>query len=354
MSKEATKTPAITAVKFTKSGILAIYDNGHKQRIGDPVNVIALAAGIQDKLAYTVLKLQDRDGSWRTAIVRSSLLTAKTMDFRTELTDQYHYRLPNKNYVGLVIDALAARNQERRIAVTMVPGWHGPDHYVFPYETIKPDGDDWRCLLAETPNVHLGRFRRSGKLGQWKRGVARYCCLSSRLRLAVGAAFVAPILRMLTLDTFGLYFVGTTSSGKTLCLRVAGSVPGFNSESGPTSWDGTPTGFEQLALGTRDSIMLLDDIDNIAGDKNKRAEFVTLTTLRLSKNRPKLRAGHYVQAHGVNSDHRGIVISSGEDVLIEARQVRGQDVRMIHIPACVSNLDDIFDSSVGCNNRRGP
>jgi hypothetical protein len=37
-------------------------------------------------------------------------------------------------------------------------------------------------------------------------------------------------------------------------------------------------------------------------------------------------------------------MSSGEDILIEARHVRGQDVRMIHIPACISDFDDIFDA----------
>src|SRR5262249_41426108 len=42
-------------------------------------------------------------------------------------------------------------------------------------------------------------------------------------------------------------------------------------------------------------------------------------------------------------------LSSGEDILIEARRVRGQDVRMIHIPACVSDFDDIFDGNKACD-----
>ena len=37
-------------------------------------------------------------------------------------------------------------------------------------------------------------------------------------------------------------------------------------------------------------------------------------------------------------------MSSGEDILIEPRRPRGQDVRMIHIPACISDFDDIFDA----------
>jgi hypothetical protein len=37
-------------------------------------------------------------------------------------------------------------------------------------------------------------------------------------------------------------------------------------------------------------------------------------------------------------------MSSGEDVLIEGRRVRGQDVRLIHMPAAISDLQDIFDA----------
>jgi putative DNA primase/helicase len=343
----STKRPTITSVKFLKEGIRVVYDDGQEIQVGDPINVTALGTGIQDGAAYTVIKFKDRDARWRTAAVRSSLLTAKTNEFTAELTDR-HYRWPNRKYVSFVIDELAAKNPKKRIAITMVPGWHG-SRYVHPHEVIKRDGDDWECLLADNPNVRLGEFISRGTLEEWKNGVARYCHLSSRLCLAVGAPFTAPILRRVHLDTFGIHFVGGTSSGKTLCLRVGGSVPGFNSEAGPTSWDGTHTGFEQLALGTRDNLMSMDDTDAIEGDPKKKAEFVKLSIFKLSKNQQKLRAGHYARANSVNSDSRNIIMSSGEDVLIEGRRVRGQDVRLIHMPAEISDLQDIFDADNASN-----
>jgi uncharacterized protein (DUF927 family) len=111
--------------------------------------------------------------------------------------------------------------------------------------------------------------------------------------LAMGAAFAAPILRKVNLDTFGFYFVGKTSKGKTLCLKVAGSVAGLNAEGGPTSWDGTPTGFQHLALGHRDNVMPLDDTSAIEGDAKKRREFAKLTIFSLAKNKQKIRSGQY-------------------------------------------------------------
>ena len=243
-----------------------------------------------------------------------------------------------------MIDALAAKNPKHRICITAVPGWQG-NRYAHPREIIKANGDDWDCLFADNPNVHLGEFCCSGTLDEWKKKVALHCRLSSRLRLAVGAPFAATILRRINVDTFGFHFVGDTSSGKTLSLRVASSVPGFNSEAGVTSWDGTPTGFEQLALGRRDNLLPLDETGLIAGDDKAVAKFAQLTTFRLSSNGRKTRAGHYSRRHVVDSDTRNIALSSGEDVLPVAGQIRGQDVRLIQIPACVSDFRDIFDAN---------
>jgi hypothetical protein len=115
----------IPSVIFRKAGIFIRYGDGEEQRIGDPIRVLALGQGLQDKLAYTVLELQDRDKRWRKAVVRSSLLTARTTDFKEELTDVYNYRLPIRKYAALVIDELATKNPERRIHITAVPGWQG-------------------------------------------------------------------------------------------------------------------------------------------------------------------------------------------------------------------------------------
>ena len=174
--------------------------------------------------------------------------------------------------------------------------------------------------------------------------VARYCRLSSRLRLAVGVAFAANIFHRLSIETFGFHFVGTTSSGKTLCLRVAGSVPGFNSEAGVTTWDGTPTGLEQLALGRRHNVLPLDETGVIDGDERKTANFLRLSAYRLAKSRQRHRAGGYARKYTVDSELRNIVLSTGEDVLQVGRRLSGQDVRFIQIPACVSDHDDIFDA----------
>ena len=339
-----TKHCNINSVSFKKNGVFFHYDDDEAQRVADPIRVLAVGKGLQDKLSYTVLELMDRDGKWCKAVVRSSLLTAKATDFKEQLTDVYNYQLPNRKCIPRMIDELASKKPKRRIAVTVVPGWQGT-RYAHPRKIIKQKGDDWECLFADNPNVHLADFHCSGTLGEWKSRVALCCRLSTRLRLAVGAPFAAVILRRINIDSFGFHFVGPTSSGKTLSLRIASSVPGFNSKAGVTSWDGTPTGFEQLALGRRDNLLPLDETGLVAGDSKAVAKFVQLTTFRLSNNGLKIRAGHYTRRHVVDSGTRNIVVSSGEDVLPVGGQIRGQDVRLIQIPACVSSFGDIFDAN---------
>ncbi len=333
----------IPEVEFKQNGIFIKYGRRDLQRVAEPIRVVALGEGLQDKISYTVLQLRDRDKRWRKVVLRSSLLTARTTDFKEQLTDVHHYQLPNRKCTSVLVDALAAQNPSRRIHITAVPGWQG-NRYAHPRKVIKPDGDDWDCLFADDPNVLMGEFTCTGTLEEWKEQVARHCRLSSRLRLAVGVPFAATILHRLNIDTFGVHLVGPTSSGKTLCVRVGASVPGFNSEAGVTSWDGTPTGLEQLALGRRHNILPLDETSLVEGDEKKSADFVRLSAYRFAKNRQKHRAGHYARRHTVDSDLLNIILSTGEEVLPIRRGLSGQDVRLIQIPACVSEYDDIFDA----------
>ena len=152
---------------------------------------------------------------------------------------------------------------------------------------------------------------------------------------------------MLGLSSFGFNFSGETTGGKTLLLRWAASASGLNPNGGPATWDATPAAFEQRALGHRDCIMPLDDVSYLEGDPRKFAKFVTF---RLSGNRAKEKAGEYVVSQNlVETDWRVISLSTSEDPLWEhidgskSRRVRGEEVRMINVPACVSKMVDIFD-----------
>jgi putative DNA primase/helicase len=337
-------------IKLRKSGVYVVGGEGILSRLAPPILVTAFATSKPNthrESAFTEIKFENRRGKWKKEIVSASLLTAQSDQLIKLLSERGYLWPPNKSTRTRIIAALSTVRPRRDIRVTSVPGWCGKS-FVLPDESYRPSGRDrTKLLIAHHPTVRLGDYRRKGTLDEWKRLVGRACVHSTRARLAVATNFAAPNLRVLGLDSFGFNFSGMTSSGKTLLLRMAASVPGLNSNAGPATWDGTPAAFEQRAMGHRDGMMLLDDISHLEGDQKS---IVKLVTFRLAGNRAKERAGQYVVAHNLlEEDSRVIPLSTSEDPLWDhldrsgPRPIRGEEARMIDVPACVSDMQDIFD-----------
>jgi putative DNA primase/helicase len=338
------------AIQFLDDGVYLVGKGGHTKRIADPIQVIAFGTsepGTVRELAYTAVKFLDREGKRKKEIVPSSMLVSQPSEFVTLLAGHGYLWPPTRSLRHKIIGELSIVKPTHRIRVTPVPGCHGKS-YVLPGESYTPKGPDRRYFqLCHNPTVHLGEFRRSGTLKEWKEHVGKACIHSTRARLAVAAVFAAPNLRSLNINSFGFNFSGMTSSGKTLCVRSAASAVGLNSSEGPATWDASLAGFEQRALGHRDSIVPLDDTSYLP-----QPDIAKLVTFRLAGNRPKAKAGQYVFANNlVDVDWRVLPLSTSEDpiwqqlIKRERGRVRGEEVRMINVPACVSDKSDIFDGS---------
>ena len=342
------KKNVTSAIKFFDDGVYLVEKSGVKKRIAEPIQVTAFGTsepGTARELAYTAVRFLDREGKQKKEIVPSSMLVSQPGEFLALVAGRGYLWPPTRALRHKIIGELSIVKPARRIRVTPVPGCHG-DSYVLPGESYTPKGPDRRHFqLCYNPTVRLGEFRRSGTLEEWKEHIAKACIHSTRARLAVAAVFSAPNLRSLNINSFGFNFSGMTSGGKTLCLRSAASAAGLNSSEGPTTWDGSAAGFEQRALGHRDSIVLFDDMSHL-----RQPELAKLVTFRLAGNRPKAKAGQYVLANNlVDLDWRVITLSTSEDPIWQPmikpgrRRVRGEEVRMINVRACVSDKGDIFD-----------
>jgi hypothetical protein len=337
-------------IKLRKDGVCVVGGEGTLVRVAPPILVTAFATmnpNTPRESAFTEIKFENRRGKWKKEIVSASLLTAQPEQLIKLLSERGYLWPANKSTRARIIGALSVARPRRDIRVTSVPGWCGKS-FVLPDESYRPSGPDRKNLLiARHLNVKLGEYRRKGRFDEWKRHIGRKCVHSTRARLAVAANVAAPNLRVLGLNSFGFNFSGMTSGGKTLLLRMAASVPGLNSNAGPATWDGTPAALEQRALGHRDGMMPLDDISHLEGDQKSIAKLVTF---RLAGNRAKERAGQYVVAHNlVEEDLRVIALSTSEEPLWDhldkngPRRIRGEEVRMIDVPACVSEMQDVFD-----------
>ena len=307
------KNIVIGTIRFLDDGIYLVENKGGvRKRIADPIQVTAFGTiepGTARELAYTAVKFVDREGKRKKLIVPSSMLVSEHGEFVTLLAGRGYLWPPIQALRHKIIGELSIVKPARRIRVTPVPGCHG-NSYVLPGESYTPKGPDRKHFqLCHNPTVRLGEFRRSGTLKEWKQHIAKACIHSSRARLAVAAVFAAPNLRSLNINSFGFNFSGMTSSGKTFCVRSAASAVGLNSSEGPTTWDASLAGFEQRALGHRDSMVPLDDTSYLP-----QPELAKLVTFRLASNRPKTKAGQYVAANNiVDVDWRVIPLSTSEN-----------------------------------------
>jgi putative DNA primase/helicase len=337
-------------INFRNDGVYVVNRNEDPVRIAPPILVHAFATNHPNtarEIAFTVIKFLNRRDKWKREIVAASMFTAQPGELIKLLSDRGYVWPARKDVRSQIIESLSIIRPDRDIRVTSVPGWCGKS-FVLPDESYSSNGlDRHRLLILRHPTVRLGRYRRSGTLEAWKRDVARTCIYSTRARLAMATNFAAPNLRLLGLSSFGFNFSGVTSGGKTLLVRMAASASGLNSGAGPATWDGTPAAFEQRTMGHRDGIVPLDDLGHLEGDPQRISKLVTF---RLAGNRSKEKAGQYVIAQNlVEEEHRVIALSTSEVPLWEhldghgPRRIRGEEVRMINVRACVSDMQDIFD-----------
>jgi hypothetical protein len=340
----ARKQSPTGGLRFSKRGIY-LETSGESRRVADPIRVTAfgtIRSRAGEEKAFTLIRFLDRRGAWKRKIIPSATLTNPHEFIITLAAAGYMWPAAVK-LRARIVGALSMKKPERDVTVVEVPGHHG-EFFVLPDESYGPGGPErTKFMLVHKPTVKLGEFRRSGTLEEWKRRIGLGACThSSRARLAVAASFAAPNLRLLNINSFGINFSGASSRGKTLLIRLGLSAVGLNREEGPETWDGSETAFEQRALGHRDCTMPLDELSHL-----EDRTIAKVLTMRLAGNRPKAKAGQYVLANEVvDLDWRVIAISTSEDPIwgIGRRgTVRGEEVRMIDVPACVSRMDDVFD-----------
>ncbi|WP_304679548.1 DUF927 domain-containing protein, partial [Neisseria polysaccharea] len=152
--------------------------------------------------------------------------------------------------------------------ITDRAGWHG-NAYILPSgETITATDKD-PAIIYNGDTSQAKAYQPNGELTDWQQNIARYAAGNSRLCLALGASFAAPLLSLLNEESGGFHLMGDSSDGKTTAAKVALSVWGKPSGS-LLSWSGTKIGFSNTAAARNDGLLVLDEIGqaspNVIGD----------------------------------------------------------------------------------------
>jgi putative DNA primase/helicase len=339
-------------IRLTKRGVIQPSPDGDREIVvAPPIRLVARGQRQSDGSYIAQFRFREMNGADKSVYVEWALtLPEKRRELRSILATAGYSWPRNNGLSDAIWAALVDTTPRRRFDFATAPGWYEagfalPGRYFCPGDAADPVKIDPNSI------EHVSSFTTGeGILRDWQRHVARPARKSSPMCVSISAAFAAPLLRKLNMDSFAINWFGDTSGGKTLTLKVAASVAGlFGPGGGIPSWADSEAGFEGQAMGHRDCILPLDETAD--GEKEmpleKRAR---LLAFAIGRNRPRTLSSGYEKAHGLTGrEYRIIVLSSSERALNEvaikagSRRLGGEEVRLIDVPATESGSHGVFD-----------
>lgn len=245
---------------------------------------------------------------------------------------------------GLLLRYIRGTKTDKRMLLVDKLGWNG-SLFLLPDRTIGTQGDE-EFVYQHRGTPH--RFHAQGLLEEWRATVGIPCVGNSRLVLAVSAAFASTLLPLLGRSGLGIHFRGTTSTGKTTALRVAGSVQGGSTVGFIRSWRSTANGLEGLAVSHNHLMLCLDELAQV----DPRAAGEAAYMLVNGQGKERMTKDIHIRR---SATWNLIFLSSGEislaDHVKSADKLRitkgGQEVRLIDVPADAGAEMGLFEDIHG-------
>lgn len=279
-----------------------------------------------------LLEFYDYDEKRKTWLMPMDFLAGDGTELRKELLKRGVKLSQHKKARFYLLDFLQNSAPLDRVKTVQRIGWHD-ECYVLPSEIYRKKVLDQNERIFFHSSYENENYKSHGTLEGWKERVAVPSVGHSRLLFALSAAFCPPLLYLRGEESGGIHFVGPSSIGKTLALRIAGSVWGGGGISGfMRKWRSTVNGLELLAKSRCDSLLLLDEIAEIPAKEAAAAAYM----LANGSGKKRLdRNGSLLPSH----EWRILFLSSGEvslaNHLAEAGESLkgGQLVRLVEVDA---------------------
>lgn len=226
------------------------------QFLSDPIDIIGTGQD-NDGAYYRIIKFKDKiTRQQKTAALPQAEIAGGKCWERLGFYGLFIESNPTKR--RKLADYLQKEGSQTAFTITDRAGWH-EDSYIMPSgETITATDKD-PAIIYNGDTSQAKAYQPNGELIDWQQNIARYAVGNSRLCLALGASFAAPLLSLLNEESGGFHLMGDSSDGKTTAAKVALSVWGKPSGS-LLSWSGTKIGFSNTAAARNDGLLVLDEI----------------------------------------------------------------------------------------------
>lgn len=154
--------------------------------------------------------------------------------------------------------------------------------------------------------------------------------------MAVGTAFLAPLIKLLSAESFGLLFFGRSSSGKSKLLYLATSIYGYRQKL--STWFATDNALQEEAERNNDLITLLDEGRTCESDPKRVAKRIGRLAYALTSGVSKQRSKTYIDLNQQKKQWNSLLLCTNEHSLRElssisgTKQDAGEILRIIDVP----------------------
>lgn len=307
--------------------------------VSDYIEVIGHGLG-DDGKEYRIIQYRDRYGETLQAVVPMEIVgMPPCLTYLRGLGINIRAGAKPNNALA---DYLQFESDKTQWRVALRGGWIDESYqaYVLPSGEIIGNTSGKVIYNGDTSNKKA--YAQSGSLEDWQQNIARYSVGNSRLLLALGIAFAAPLLSPMKLENGGFHLFQSSSGGKTTTALVALSVYG-NPEKLKHTWRATAVGIDNAAAATSDGFMVLDEISQA------RSADVSTVAYSLFNGVGKMQ-GAKTGGNKERMDWRVLLLSTGEFDVKHYMQLggfewnAGQNVRLPSIPADAGKGFHVFDT----------
>lgn len=325
-------------------------ENAPSRWLSSPIHILALTRDAHSKSWGRLLSFKDEDNIEKNWSMPMDLLATDGAEIRRNLLSLGVQMAVTLKERQLFLSYLQSTRPPKRIMCVHRIGWH-QNQFILPEKVFSPKNIQNEVIL-QSKACESG-FSTSGSLKDWQENVGKYCKDNSKLIFAVSLAFACALLKITNEESGGFHFVGPSSIGKSIVLKIATSIwgnPGLNGL--VRKWRSTVNGLEMLATSRCDSLLVLDELGEIRPADAGPAAY--MLSGGLSKNRATKSASLDQQ-----TQWRLFFLSSGEISLnahmanVQEKSFVGQEIRMIDLQAeglsSFGIFDHIFDFSSAGN-----
>jgi putative DNA primase/helicase len=328
-----------------------VNTNTNTHEIQMKLTVVATAEDRASGEFFAVIKYRDIYGGVRRVQVSlAELNDTKALKKLLANAGAYFSEDDEENLEALWALKKSAEKAKRWVLAPAL-GWYDDyQHFVRPKGVIGSQPDDIKICPPRKPGTHVSSLRTRGTHKKWVKHVAGPARYSSRMVLAISAAFAAPLLRLVDKSSFAVFLTGASKMGKSTVTLAAGSVIGLATEDDLPNFRTTDAAFGELPRDFNDSVMPLNEFGLLKGTANERRQRQRELAYGFAEGRGTTYSRFVpVEKSGKNSKWASIIIANGEEtsdeLAMHAGEIRmaGETVRWIDLPATKRGCPDVFD-----------